>query len=142
MQCSKCGRPAFKYKIRTGGEEREVVLCPDCYRALYARAGGRRCPACGMTFEDYKRTGLLGCAKCYRYFRRELVPALKELQGGTQHTGKTPGKDAGENYELLLERARLRSRLEEAVRRGDDVEVERLGGQIRELSAAIRGVRA
>lgn len=142
MYCTQCGRPASRYKIVTGGEEREVVLCPACYQALYGRQNARRCPSCGMTFEDYKRTGLLGCAKCYRYFRRELLPAVRDIQGGTAHTGKTPGKDAGENYELLLERARLRSRLEEAVRRGDDGEAQRLGDQIKGLSEAIRGGRA
>lgn len=142
MVCTQCGRPASRYHIAAGGKEYDAVLCPECYAALTAaRAEARRCPSCGMAFEDYRRTGLVGCAECYRFFRRELTPAVKGIQGGTAHTGKTPGADAGENYELFLERARLRGRLEEALRRGDDREAERLGEAIRSLNKAIRGER-
>ena len=140
MKCTQCGRPASKYQIAAGGMTREAVLCPACYAALTAREG-RRCPACGMTLEEYRRTGLVGCAECYRFFRRELLPAVKEIQGGTAHTGKTPAADAGENYELLLERARVRARLEEALKKGDEAEAERLGEQVRALNKAIRGER-
>lgn len=142
MVCTQCGRPASKYHIAAGGKEYDAVLCPECYAALTAaRAEACRCPSCGMALEDYRRTGLVGCAECYRFFRRELTPAVKGIQGGTAHTGKTPGADAGENYELFLERARLRGRLEEALRRGDDREAERLGEAIRSLNKAIRGER-
>lgn len=142
MVCTQCGRPASRYHIAAGGKEYDAVLCPECYAALTAaRAEARSCPSCGMAFEDYRRTGLVGCAECYRFFRRELTPAVKGIQGGTAHTGKTPGADAGENYELFLERARLRGRLEEALRRGDDREAERLGEAIRSLNKAIRGER-
>lgn len=142
MVCTQCGRPASRYHIAAGGKEYDAVLCPECYAALTAaRAEARRCSSCGMAFEDYRRTGLVGCAECYRFFRRELTPAVKGIQGGTAHTGKTPGADAGENYELFLERARLRGRLEEALRRGDDREAERLGEAIRSLNKAIRGER-
>ena len=142
MVCTQCGRPASRYHIAAGGKEYDAVLCPECYAALTAaRAEARRCPSCGMALEDYRRTGLVGCAECYRFFRRELTPAVKSIQGGTAHTGKTPGADAGENYELFLERARLRGRLEEALRRGDDREAERLGEAIRSLNKAIRGER-
>ena len=61
MKCTQCGRPASKYQIAAGGKTREAVLCPACYAALTAREG-RRCPACGMTLEEYRRTGLVGCA--------------------------------------------------------------------------------
>ena len=142
MVCTQCGRPASKYHIAAGGKEYGAVLCPECYAALTAaRAEARRCPSCGMALAAYRRTGLVGCAECYRFFRRELTPAVKGIQGGTAHTGKTPGADAGENYELFLERARLRGRLEEALRRGDDREAERLGEAIRSLNKAIRGER-
>ena len=140
MKCTQCGRPASKYQIAAGGKTREAVLCSACYAALTAREG-RRCPACGMTLEEYRRTGLVGCAECYRFFRRELLPAVKEIQGGTAHTGKTPAADAGENYELLLERARVRARLEAALKKGDEAEAERLGEQVRALNKAIRGER-
>ncbi len=144
MECTQCGRPASRYTIAADGKEWEAVLCPECYSALMAglQAGERRCPVCGMAFGEYRRTGLVGCAECYRFFRRELLPSVERIQGGTVHTGRTPSADVGENYELLLERSRLRGRLEQSLRRGDDAEAERLSEQIRALNEAIRGVRS
>ncbi len=47
-----------------------------------------KCPNCGMTYEDFKKIGRLGCGDCYRTFRESLAPLLKRIHGATQHTGK------------------------------------------------------
>ena len=93
MVCTQCGRPASKYQIAAGGKTREAVLCPACYAALTAREG-RRCPACGMTLEEYRRTGLVGCAECYHTFRGQLLPIIQRIHGTAQHKGKVPGSSA------------------------------------------------
>ena len=41
------------------------------------------CPVCGMSYADYKKDQLLGCAECYKAFREPIEEALvmkKELQ--------------------------------------------------------------
>lgn len=50
------------------------------------------CKNCGTTFEDFKRTGLLGCSECYKTFRQSLNPVIKRVQGNVEHTGKIPKK--------------------------------------------------
>ena len=57
MKCTQCGRTASKYQIAAGGKTREAVLCSACYAALTAREG-RRCPACGMTLEEYRKAAV------------------------------------------------------------------------------------
>lgn len=52
----------------------------------------QRCDACGMSFDDFRKTGKLGCANCYKAFRENLNPILRRLHGNTEHTGKVPGK--------------------------------------------------
>ncbi len=47
-----------------------------------------KCSNCGMTYEDFKKIGRLGCGDCYRTFRESLAPLLKRIHGATQHTGK------------------------------------------------------
>ncbi len=49
------------------------------------------CSTCGMTHDDFKRIGRLGCSDCYQAFRKSLTGLLKRIQGSGQHVGKTPG---------------------------------------------------
>lgn len=51
---------------------------------------GLVCSACGMTTEEFSRTGRLGCAVCYQSFEKLLLPLLKRVQRDTQHVGKVP----------------------------------------------------
>ena len=51
------------------------------------------CPHCGATVEEYFRTGLVGCAYCYKAFRRELLPYVIRLQGSAEHGGKEVSRD-------------------------------------------------
>lgn len=48
------------------------------------------CPFCGLTYEDFRKIGRLGCSECYGTFSRFLGPLLKRIHGATQHMGKTP----------------------------------------------------
>ena len=52
--------------------------------------GGLVCHSCGMTTEEFARTGRFGCAGCYQAFEKLLLPLLKRVQRDTQHVGKVP----------------------------------------------------
>ncbi len=49
-----------------------------------------KCPKCGVTYNDFKNNGKLGCAECYRSFRAEIDPLLKRIHGAISHLGKVP----------------------------------------------------
>jgi len=49
-----------------------------------------KCPNCGMTYVDFRRTGKLGCGRCYDSFRNNILPLIKRIHGSTQHVGKLP----------------------------------------------------
>lgn len=49
------------------------------------------CPTCSTTYEQFQKSGLLGCAGCYQAFREPLETLLKRVHGQTQHMGRTPG---------------------------------------------------
>ncbi|MEO6847798.1 MAG: UvrB/UvrC motif-containing protein [Chthoniobacterales bacterium] len=51
-----------------------------------------RCPTCGFTQSDFKKTGRLGCSACYDTFAEGLSSLLKSMHKGTQHFGKVPKK--------------------------------------------------
>ncbi len=50
------------------------------------------CATCGWTLIDYKRTGKVGCADCYSFFKESLTPILAGYHGSTYHIGKMPLK--------------------------------------------------
>jgi protein arginine kinase activator len=49
-----------------------------------------RCGECGMSWQEFKDTGLLGCPKDYELFLNQLGGVIERAQqGGTHHAGKT-----------------------------------------------------
>ena len=154
MLCENCGkRPAQKFIKNIDGRALVLELCPECFRALYPEkeggasaslvgAVGREdavCPVCGTTFGEFRRTGLLGCAGCYRAFREELLSTVRGVQGKLRHTGKRPETQTEERYDrmraYITRRETLRGRLEEAMRGHDYAAARRLQRELRELTA-------
>jgi len=93
-----------------------------------------RCGACGLSFEDFKRSGKLGCAECYQTFRREMDPILKNIQGGNRHEGKYPQK-AGAGMFNRRKIDKLRMELTKAIEEEEYENAASLRDQIRELEA-------
>ncbi|MGB0991231.1 MAG: UvrB/UvrC motif-containing protein [Akkermansiaceae bacterium] len=48
------------------------------------------CPTCGFAFDDLKKTGRLGCAGCYQFFREEVKANLSGMHKGLSHKGQVP----------------------------------------------------
>ena len=73
------------------------------------------CDQCGLTYDEFRRTGLLGCPECYRAFETALAPLLERAhEGACRHVGKAPSR-AGVD-EVRQQRLRqLRRELDEAV---------------------------
>ena len=49
-----------------------------------------KCPQCGFSQADFKKTGRLGCPECYDHFEEGVEGLLKTMHKGTRHTGKAP----------------------------------------------------
>ena len=73
------------------------------------------CPNCGMTYDDFKKFGRLGCSECYTAFRDHLSILLKKIHGSSHHYGKSPGnlaKNVGSKGEMLYQ---LKEQLQKAI---------------------------
>jgi protein arginine kinase activator len=97
-----------------------------------------RCDVCGMSFDDFRKGGKLGCAHCYSVFRDNLAPILRRLHGSAEHTGKTPDKIPDAKKSDMnnddMKKADSRAKNIKEVRLSD--EIDRLKA---ELSRAIEG---
>jgi protein arginine kinase activator len=100
-----------------------------------------KCPGCGMTDEQFKSTGKLGCAECYHTFTAELGALLKNVQGSIHHEGKFPQR-AGVVLRQKHEIDRLRIQLTKAVEGENFEEAARLRDNIRALTQTAKEVEA
>ncbi|MFC1644132.1 UvrB/UvrC motif-containing protein [Candidatus Omnitrophota bacterium] len=74
-----------------------------------------KCPACGMTYYDFQKTGRLGCGKCYATFAKKLSELLRKIHGSDKHVGKMPFKGK-ESLKDQQDMQRLKSELNELIR--------------------------
>lgn len=92
----------------------------------------KACPGCGMTYEDFRKVGRLGCAECYPTFKRNVVSLLKRIHGSTHHLGKSPVRLVKPS-QTKVELADMKRRLERAIEMEEFEEAARLRDQIREI---------
>lgn len=117
MLCCVCKeKPATVHLTQIAGEKvQKVDLCEECAKQkgvndpagfsladlllglgasqeIEQSAGGAdvKCPQCGFTQADFKKSGRLGCASCYTTFAEGLEGLLKTMHKGTRHAGKVP----------------------------------------------------
>lgn len=72
------------------------------------------CGNCGMTYDDFRKIGRMGCSECYIAFKRGVGTLLKRIHGSTHHLGKSPmrlTRSAKGKSELM----NLRHKLEQAI---------------------------
>lgn len=90
------------------------------------------CGNCGMTYDDFRKIGRMGCSECYVAFKRGVGTLLKRIHGSTHHLGKSPvrlSRPAKGKSELM----NLRRRLEQAIEVEAFEEAARLRDAIRRI---------
>ena len=66
----------------------------DEFANPYKRVAAR-CPSCGMTYDELRRTGKFGCSSCYDAFESYITGSLKSIHGDNVHKGKVPKRNGG-----------------------------------------------
>jgi protein arginine kinase activator len=141
MLCDICKTKEAKVHLTQiiEGKTKKVDLCEECSKAKgvddptgfsladlllglgaaqemeqAGSAQAAKCPHCGFTQADFKKSGRLGCPDCYKTFAEGLESLLKTMHKGTRHTGKVPQSlQASQDFEEELES--LQSQLDTAV---------------------------
>jgi protein arginine kinase activator len=119
MQCTICKeKPATVHLTQIVGDKMQKLdLCEECAKSkgindptsfsladadvLFglgasqeidqaARGVALKCPRCGFSQADFKKSGRLGCPECYKTFAEGLEGLLKTMHKGTRHAGKVP----------------------------------------------------
>ncbi|MEY2479803.1 MAG: protein arginine kinase activator [Verrucomicrobiota bacterium] len=74
----------------TGFALADLLLGIGAAEEIEKGAPTQKCPVCGFTQADFKKTGRLGCSACYQTFDEGLNALLKAMHKGTEHVGKLP----------------------------------------------------
>jgi protein arginine kinase activator len=91
-----------------------------------------RCPRCGLSFEDFKKIGRLGCGECYEAFKNGLAPLLRKIHGSNRHTGALSKETENENKVLKTDASNdLEVKLQTAIKNEEFEEAARLRDLIR-----------
>ena len=168
MLCTNCGvkEASFHYKQIVNGKVNAQHLCRECASKLgYISQSGdgvlglgsilndfislpsfahkmgevKTCPVCKTTYASFKKTGLLGCDRCYEEFKDIIESTLSQIQPSTVHKGKLSGtageeirkKNELEEMEEKLKRAILDEKYEEAAVLRDKIkELKQKGGNV------------
>ena len=140
MLCNECGKNEAKVHVTyiINGKKTEYHLCEECAKknqsilntsfsmenlfsallnnnlntSTYLPSKG--CEMCGMTYEEFKKTGKFGCSHCIDSFKPRLMPVVKSIQGYDTHVGKIP-KRAGGNYKVQKDIEKLKEDLKHAI---------------------------
>ena len=164
MLCSICKeKPATVHLTDIKGDKiQKVDLCEECAKnkgvndSTFALAdmllglgasqeieqasGGVeiKCPQCGFTQADFKKSGRLGCAECYKTFADGLEGLLKSMHKGTRHAGKVP-EGLRQTRDLSDRLNALQQRLAKAIQEENFEQAAALRDEIKQMNTRLAG---
>ena len=169
MQCDICTKKKATVHLTEIVDEQmsEVHLCEDCAReknvqmeqqfgladllAGLADFGKQvkdvekvkiKCSNCGMSYEDFRKFGRLGCSECYVSYREHLGNLLKKIHGSNRHLGKTPTKIQAQTPRTKSESLEeLKQQLQQAVKSENFEKAAQLRDKIHELEEKENGAK-
>lgn len=137
--CEKCAQESakieFDYLFTFNNFLAGLLDLPSGYSVKNTQVNKKdsyKCENCGMSFDEFKRTGKFGCAQCYNVFNDSLEPILKRLHGNVHHSGKLPQRIGGA-IKVKKEIERLRTQLESAIKDEEYEKAAQIRDKVREL---------
>ena len=121
MKCQNCGKreATVKYYENINGLKKELHFCSKCAAELgighiqdifspmfinipdYDIEEEVKCSNCGYTLDDYSKTGLFGCPKCYDTFNETLDELFLKLHGKNRHVNKNKKQKLNDSSKVL-----------------------------------------
>lgn len=164
MVCCVCKeKPATVHLTQIAGDKvQKVDLCEECAKnkgvndSTFALAdmllglgasqeiekgsGGAeiKCPQCGFSQADFKKSGRLGCAECYKTFADGLEGLLKSMHKGTRHTGKVP-ESLRQTRDLSVRLKTLQQKLAKAIEEENFEQAASLRDEIKQTANRLAG---
>ncbi len=92
-----------------------------------------KCSNCGMTYDEFRKFGRLGCSQCYESFKMHLSTLLKKVHGSNHHLGKSPAQISQSEKDKIEGFQELKIQLQHAIQIEDFEKAAEIRDKIREL---------
>ena len=135
--CEECAKTKG-VNDQTGFSLADLLLGLGASQELEQSPGGAeaKCPQCGFTHADFKKSGRLGCSECYVTFSDGLGGLLKTMHKGTRHVGKVP-ESLRTRRDLSNQLTALQKKLNKAIETEDFEQAALLRDQIKQLNSRL-----
>ncbi|MCD4782044.1 MAG: UvrB/UvrC motif-containing protein [Candidatus Omnitrophica bacterium] len=94
-----------------------------------------KCHHCGMTYDEFRKLGRLGCSECYETFKDNLSSLLKKIHGANNHLGKAPCKLTAQARKKIDSLQDFKTQLLKAIQLENFEKAAELRDKIRELES-------
>ena len=143
MKCQNCGKnnANVKYTQVINGDKTQLFLCDECaneinigmnfdfgmhdvFSNFFDEFSGlktitipevSKCNSCGMSYDEFSKTGMLGCEKCYSTFSNRLDEVLNRIHGSNRHlklSDKNIKDERNANTEIIKLKNELKTCIE------------------------------
>ena len=135
--CEECAKTKG-VNDQTGFSLADLLLGLGAAQELDQSVGGAetKCPQCGFTQADFKKSGRLGCSECYVTFSEGLGGLLKSMHKGTRHVGKVP-EVLKTKRELTDQLNHLQKKLTKAIESESFEQAAQLRDEIKQLNGRL-----
>lgn len=135
--CEECAKNKG-VNDQTGFSLADLLLGLGASQELEQSPGGAdsKCPKCGFTHADFKKSGRLGCSECYITFAEGLSGLLKTMHKGTRHVGKAP-ENLRTRRDLTTQLQSLQKKLNKAIETEDFEQAAQLRDEIKQLNSRL-----
>lgn len=137
MICDNCkiNNATLNYKQIVNGQKLEYNLCSNCAKKFEkdllfsnmfkdffisfennnfnSSKNILKCEKCGNTLNNIKNTGKMGCDNCYKVFKNNIFPIIKNFQFDNVHIGK--GTKYNKENKIQNELKDLKLKLKQAI---------------------------
>jgi protein arginine kinase activator len=133
--CEQCAAQSEGFPVKAHTPINELLTNFVMAHSGLQKEAAQGCPQCGISWAEFRQSGLFGCSADYDTFERDLTPLLQRAhEGATHHVGKVPARRGGSGVPMKrqVDLAKLRKELARAVEVEDYEKAAKLRDQIRQ----------
>lgn len=133
--CETCAQSMELPSVAHKKSQQEIWKLLQIAAQQTRKKSGPACPDCGMTLDEFRKKGRLGCPRDYSVFKQHIAEIVERVHGARRHVGRVPsGLQARVDGEPRL--IELRRELEEAKGKEDYERAARLRDAIKALESS------
>lgn len=142
--CEKCAKTYENIIIEASKGKNINNLVSDLFNTIHGQTESTlhqevtKCNVCGLTLDDFRKSGRLGCSHCYEMFKGNLDVILEKVHGKTIHVGKIPHRTGGE-LKIKNQILNLKKTLKEKIKKEEFEDAAVIRDEIKELENSIVG---